>query len=102
MTHQQLLKYQQMLPHMTLVPFCCRNIKITGSQWYNYASHTLTETEKHYAQTEIEGLALTLACDKFSPYIIGKTIELETDHKPLVLLLSSKNLDAIPPYILRF
>ena len=67
-----------------------------------YASRTLTETERHYAQIEKEGLSLTWACDKFSPYIIGKTIELETDHKPLVPLLSSKNLDAIPPRILRF
>ena len=66
-----------------------------------YASRTLTETEKHYAQIEKECLSLTWACDKFSPYIIGKSIEIETDHKPLVPLLS-KDLGAIPPHILRF
>ena len=38
---------------------------------------------------------------QISSYIIGKTIELETDHKPLLPLLSSKDLDAIPPRILR-
>ena len=74
------------------------------TQWkpVAYASHTLTETEKHYAQIEEECLSLTWACDKFSPYIIGKTIEIETDHKPLVPLLSSKDLDAVSSRILRF
>ena len=67
-----------------------------------YASRTLTDSEKHYAQIEKECLSLTWACDKFSPYIIGKTIEIETDHKLLVPLLSSKDLGAIPPCILRF
>ena len=33
---------------------------------------------------------------------MGKTIDIETDHKPLVPLLSSKDLDAMPPRILRF
>ena len=65
-----------------------------------YASRTLTETEKHYAQIE-ECLSLTWACDKLSPYIITKTIEIETDHKPLAPLLSSEDLGAIPPHILR-
>ena len=74
------------------------------NQWKSvaYASCTLTDTEKRYAQIEKECLSLTWACDKFSPYIIGKSIEMETDHKPLVPLLSNKDLDAIPPRILRF
>ena len=67
-----------------------------------YTSRTLTETEKHYAQIEKEHLSLTWACDKFSPYIIGMTIEIETDHKPLVPFLSSNDLDAVPPRVLRF
>lgn len=62
----------------------------------------LQKLERHYAQIEKEGLALTWAYDKLSPYIIGKIIELETDHKPLLPLLSSKSLDTIPPRILRF
>jgi len=41
-------------------------------------------------------------CKKFSPYILGKTIDIETDHKSLVQLLSSKDLDAMPPGILHF
>ena len=63
--------------------------------------HVLSDTERHYVQIEKEVLALTWACDKFSPYIIGKTFEIETD-KLLVPLLSNGDLDPIPPHIFRF
>ena len=49
-----------------------------------YASRSMSETEKRYAQIEKEALAITLACEKISNYLIGKTFHLETDHKPLV------------------
>jgi len=65
-------------------------------------SKNFRETEKRYAQIEKEALALTWACEKFPPYIIEKTIDIETDQKPLVLLMSSKDLDAMPPHILCF
>jgi len=76
----------------------------SNQQWkpVAYASRKLSDTEKRYAQIEKEALALTWACEKFSPYIMGKTIDIETDHKPLVPLMSSKDLDAMPPRILRF
>ena len=67
-----------------------------------YASRTMTETECRYAQIEKEALAIVWACEKFSTYIIGKEICLETDHKPLVPLLGTNNLDNLPPRILRF
>ena len=35
-------------------------------------------------------------------YILGKEIVIETDHKPLVSLLGGKNLDSLPPRILRY
>ena len=62
----------------------------------------MTDTEKNYAQIEKEALATTWACEKFSNYILGKTIKIESDHKPLVPLLNSKRLDNLPPRILRF
>lgn len=62
----------------------------------------MSEMERRYAQIEKEALATTWACEKFSTYILGKCIELETDHKPLVLLLNNKHLDSLPPRILRF
>ena len=49
-----------------------------------------------------EALALVYACEKFSDYVLGKNILLETDHKPLVPLLGNKSLDALPPRVLRF
>ena len=67
-----------------------------------YASRSLSETESRYAQIEKEALALTWACDKFAMYLLGKRFLMETDHKPLVPLLSSKRLDTLPPRILRF
>ena len=67
-----------------------------------FASRAMSETEKRYAQIEKEALATTWACEKFSEYIVGRKILIETDHKPLVPLLSMKTLDHLPPCILRF
>ena len=67
-----------------------------------YASRSLSDTEKRYAQIEKEALALTWACEKFSTYLLGRRFAVETDHKPLVPLLSSKHLDDLPPRILWF
>ncbi len=67
-----------------------------------FASRSMTETERRYAQIEKEALATTWACEKFSDFILGKRIQVETDHKPLVPLLGAKDLDRLPPRILRF
>ena len=67
-----------------------------------FASRSMTDTESRYSQIEKEALALVWACDKFSDYILGKDIQLETDHKPLVPLLGKTNLDCLPPRVLRF
>ena len=67
-----------------------------------YASRAMSETERRYAQIEKEALAATWACEKFSDFVLGKHIALETDHKPLVPLLGIKDLDQLPPCILRF
>ncbi len=74
------------------------------SEWrpVAFASRSMTDTERRYAQIEKEALATTWACERFSDYILGRHCEIETDHKPLVPLLSSKNLDDLPPRILRF
>ena len=58
--------------------------------------------EKRYAQIEKEALVVTWACSKFSNYILGRPFLIETDHKPLVPILSTKHLDDLPPRILRF
>ncbi len=66
-----------------------------------YASRTLTPTEQRYAQVEKEALAVTWACERFRDFLIGLTFKIETDHKPLIPLLGSKNLEDLPPRIQR-
>ena len=55
-----------------------------------YASRSLSDTERQYEQIEKEALTVTWACSKFANYILGRH---ETDHKPLVPILSTKHLD---------
>ena len=60
--------------------------------------------ESLYAQIEKEALASTWACERFTDYILGKHVTIETDHKPLVSLLhvGSKQLNDLLLTILRF
>ena len=67
-----------------------------------YASRSLSDTEKRYAVIEKEALATTWASERFSDYVFGIPFTLETDHKPLTVLLNSSELSKMPPRILRF
>ena len=67
-----------------------------------YASRSLSETEQRYAVIEKKALTATWACEKFRDFVTGLNFKLQTDHKPLVPLLSSKDLSQMPPRILRF
>ena len=67
-----------------------------------YISRSLKDTEQRYAQVEKEALALTWACERLSNYLVGTKFLIETDHKPLVLMLSTKRLDELPVRIQRF
>lgn len=67
-----------------------------------YASRSLTETEQRYAQIEKEALAITWACEHFRKYLLGSSFHVETDHKPLVPLLTTKRLDELSPRLQRF
>lgn len=74
-----------------------------GREIVAYASRTLSDTEKRYAQIEKEALGLTWGCEKFQEYILGlNEVILETDHKPLVQILTTKNLDELTPRLQRF
>jgi transposase InsO family protein len=67
-----------------------------------YTSRSLTDVEGRYAQVEKECLALTWAAERLADYLIGIRFVLQTDHKPLVSLLSPRRaLDDIPPRIQR-
>ena len=67
-----------------------------------YVSRAMTECEQRYAQIEKEALALTWDCERLNQYLLGSKFLLETDHKPLVHLLSTKNLEELPIRIQRF
>ena len=67
-----------------------------------YASRTLTSAEQKYAQIEKEALAVTWSCERFNDYLLGTIFHIHTDHKSLVPLLSTKNLDELPIRIQRF
>ena len=51
-----------------------------------YASRSLSEAEKRYAQIEKEMLAVTFGLEKFHHYTYGRDVEVVTDHKPLVAI----------------
>lgn len=61
-----------------------------------YSSRTLISYEKNYAVIEKEALAVTWACEKFEEFINGIPIQIETDHKPLIQILSTKDINALP------
>ena len=44
-----------------------------------------------------EALAITSACEKFLDYILGDRFQIESDHKPLIALLNTKQMDNVPP-----
>ena len=66
-----------------------------------YFSRALTVTETRYSQIEKECLAFTWLAERASDYILGKEITGETDHKPLVPLLTTHCIDQLPPRIQR-
>ena len=67
-----------------------------------YISRSLTDSEKNYAVIEKEALAATWAVERFAEYLLGMDFTIETDHKPLIPLLSSKDITSMPPRIQRF
>ena len=67
-----------------------------------YISRSLTDTEQKYAVIEKEAITTTWACERFSDYILGLQFTVETDHKPLVPLLTTTELYKMPPRIQRF
>ena len=49
-----------------------------------YATRATSPTEQRYAQIEKEALEITWASERFTDYLIGLEIHIDTPHKPLV------------------
>ncbi len=67
----------------------------------SYISRTLTDTEKRYAQIEREALGIVWCCQKLESYILGMHIRIETDHKPLLAIFTTKDLNDLSPRLQR-
>ena len=57
-----------------------------------FASRTLAPAEKRYAQIECEGLAIVFGLTQFHKYVYGRYFEIQTDHMPLLGLMSEDKL----------
>ena len=65
-----------------------------------FASKSLSDAEKRYANIERELLAVVFGCERFHTYIFGKEVTVESDHKPLENI-QKKNLSKAPPRLQR-
>jgi transposase InsO family protein len=61
-----------------------------------YASRSLTDAERNYAQIEKELLAIVFACEKFHQYIYGFQTDVQSDHKPLETITKKPLSKAAP------
>jgi hypothetical protein len=71
----------------------CRN-----GYWHPvaYASRSMTNAEKNYAQIEKELLGIVFATQKFHEFVYGVSVIMETDHKPLIAMKEKPICDLGP------
>ena len=67
----------------------------------SYISRALSSVECRYSQVERECLGFVRTCERSSHLIWGKSIIGETDHKPLVPMLTMHMLNQLAPRIQR-
>ena len=66
-----------------------------GSIAIAFAGRALTDPETRYEQIEKEMLRVVFALQKFDQYIFGRSVTVQSDHKPLVAI-SNKPLRSAP------
>ena len=65
-----------------------------------YASRSLSCAERHYAQIEKEMLAIVYGLNKFERYTMGRTVTVQSNHKPLEQI-QNKSLAETPKRLQR-
>ena len=65
------------------------------------ASRSLTDTETRYSQMEREMLGVVFAITRFRQYVLGRQVQVFTDHKPLISIIH-KPFDEVPPRLQRW
>ena len=71
-------------------------VLIQKKQPVKFFSKSLTSTEAEYSNIERELLAILFACEKLHTYIFGRTIDVNSDHKPLESIFA-KPIRLAPP-----
>ena len=61
-----------------------------------FASKSLTETESRYSNIEREMLGIVWGLEKFHHYVFGRSVKVQTDHKPLVSITRKNLVNATP------
>ena len=64
-----------------------------------HASHALTYAKTSYAQIEKELLAVVYSSEKFHTYMYGRSVAVQSDHKPLEMIFK-KSLHKAPKRLL--
>ncbi|CAF4952689.1 unnamed protein product [Pieris macdunnoughi] len=62
-----------------------------GPRIIGFGNKSITDCEKRYCQTEKEALALVWAVEHFKIYLLGKEVELISDHKPLETIYGNRS-----------
>ena len=65
-----------------------------------FASKSLSDADTRYANIEREMLAVVFGCERFHTYVFGKSVTIESDHRPLEMI-HLKNLSAAPQRLQR-
>ena len=61
-----------------------------------YDSRGLSRSEQNYAMIEKEQLGVVFGCERFNSNVYGRSITVETDHKPLIAINNRPLCDTSP------